>query len=162
MGLGLLVPTGAVGWWDRSRRRASTLAAGRRLAEWARGPDLIDYGRAVADGLRSAGASPLGAEAVRAEIDADGGYRISLADVDENVSALFATALDELLGPVADPRYLLPRFQPDPPGHHPTDLRSAGARWLAGEPLDRTKIIYHAVPDYFGANVDRLQHLLVG
>lgn len=158
----LLLPAAAVVAWWLVRRRAADLAAGSLLAAWADEPDLISYGRAVADGLRSAGVADRGAEAVHTATDADGGYRITLADVPEEVSATFATALSELVGTIGTPRYVIPRYQPDRVVAEPPALRRAGRRWRSGLPLDRARVTYHAVPTLFGANRELLQHLVSG
>ena len=76
-------------------------AASAQLAAVAADPaDLADLARAVADGLQQAGLSPIGADGVRLEVDPNGVYRVSLAGVDSATSAVFATALDEVLAPL--------------------------------------------------------------
>ncbi|SDT43009.1 DEAD/DEAH box helicase family protein [Microlunatus soli] len=158
----LVIPMLAGGGWWLRQRRAADLAAGRRLAAWAEPPDLIDLGRAVADGLHAAGLSDRGAEAVSAAVDSGGGYRITLADVSTRTSEIFAEAMAELVAPIGSPRYLLPRYQPVPIADDAQQLRRAGARWSSGQPLDRQRVTYHAVPAVFGVNADRAGHLRTG
>ncbi|MDN5853171.1 MAG: DEAD/DEAH box helicase family protein, partial [Actinomycetia bacterium] len=67
------------------------------------------YAAAVADGLSGAELSPVGAEAVRVDVEPDGEIRMRLVGVTEDVSRIFAESLDEVLAPLAEPRYMLPR-----------------------------------------------------
>jgi hypothetical protein len=154
-GAGGAVATGvgsaALAWWW-ARRRASSTAAGRLLATLDEGPDLLDFAYAVADGLRAAGLSPAGAESVGAHVDPRGAYRVALHGVERTVADAFATALDEVLSPIAAPRYVVPRYlpalrEPGPPGE-----RAAGRAWLRGR-APANAVVYHAVPAVLGANV---------
>lgn len=132
-------------------RRARTLRrAERLLAGAAEEPPLLRYAYAVADGLRARGLSRRGAEGVVARVEPDGSYRLSLADVDAATSERFALALDEVLSPIAAPRYVMPRYV----------LRSAPVRprtreWLAGT-ARADGVVYHAVPAVLGQNRRRL------
>jgi hypothetical protein len=73
-----------------------------------------------------------------------------LRDVPAAESATFASALDEVLAPLAQPRYIVPRlFLPRPAGR-----RAAVAlaiRRLAGRDVPAT-VVYHAVPSALGVN----------
>ncbi|MFC7622055.1 DEAD/DEAH box helicase family protein [Microlunatus sp. GCM10028923] len=133
-------------------RRDAAVAAGRRLAELAAGPDPVDLGRAVADALCEAGLVPSGAASVRSTVDPDGTYRILLDDVDERGSAIFATALDEVLSPIAEPRYLIPRRVVAEVGTDRSSLHAAGRAWL-DDALITDQVVYHAVPSVLGAKV---------
>lgn len=64
---------------------------------------------AVADGLHRAGRSPVGSEALRVQVAPDGTTSYALAGVPEDVSARFATAFEEVVSPMASPRYVVPR-----------------------------------------------------
>jgi hypothetical protein len=132
---------------------AVAAARGRTyLEEVARGPDISRVACAVADGLHAVGMSPVGAAAVRVEVDADGEYRCSLGGVTAEVSRVFATALDEVVSPMAAPRYVLPRYvvAPPPPGLPGLRAGLAAARGAArpgGE-------VWHSVPTVLGTRVE--------
>ena len=161
-GLLLALPV-LIGWgWWLHRRRVNSLHAGRDLQALSTAPDLISYARAVADAMADAGLCRAGATAVTARVDSGGGYQVTLSGVTPEASATFGTAFAELIGPIENPRYLVPRFQADPIADEDEPLRRAGRRWLSGAPLDRAGVTYHAVPTLFGANADQLEHLMVG
>ncbi len=88
----------ALALWGRSR----VLAASRQRLS------LGLVAAAVADGLRNAGRSAAGAEAVRIEVAPGGETRVSL-EADEQSSATFALALEEVTSPMSDPRYVISR-----------------------------------------------------
>jgi hypothetical protein len=124
---------------------------GRELARLAaHRPTVVRVASAVADGLHEAGMSPVGAEAVRVEMDGSGEYHCSLADAPEEASARFATSLDEVVSPMTTPRYVLPRYLVEPPSGGPvgllTGLRAAtGTLRPAGE-------VWHSVPTVLGTH----------
>jgi hypothetical protein len=129
---------------DRTLRRA-----GRLLSGVTGDPPLLWFACAVADGMRASGLARRGAEGVVARVEPDGSYRLSLADVDAETSRRFALALDEVLSPIASPRYLIPRYV----------LRSAPVRararaWLGGTAV-ADGVVYHAVPAALGQNRGR-------
>ncbi len=92
--------------------RIGTASAHRqRIADLAAQPPGIgQFACAVADALHETGQVSVGAEAVRVDIDHDARYRCHLDGVPEPESALFATSLEELLSPLVEPRYLIPRY----------------------------------------------------
>lgn len=106
-------------------------------------PTLLDYAGAVADTLRAEGLSPRGAEAVVAETVSDGEVRIRLDGVDEPTSARFAQALEELLGPIESPRYVISRIEWVRPE---SGLRSG----IPG--LYSRRQVWHDVPTSFGGS----------
>jgi hypothetical protein len=126
-------------------RRVRALRRAERLLEEASGdPPLMRFAYAVADALRDSGLSRRGAEGVVARVEPDGSYRLSLADVDAANSERFALALDEVLSPIAAPRYVIPRYV----------LRPAPGRaedWLAGT-ARADGVVYHAIPATLGQN----------
>lgn len=133
------------------RRWLAGRAATALLAAVAADPaDLPDLARAVADALHDAGLSPVGADGVRLDVDARGVYRVSLDGVDTTTSAVFTTALDEVLTPLGSPRYVIARFVVEVP----TRPYREGRAWLAGraKPNDA---VYHAVPSVLGTNAER-------
>jgi len=76
---------------------------------------FADMAAATADALRDAGLVSQGATALRIEPLPDGEYRARLAAVSAAESATFAAALDEVLSPLAHPRYIVPRLFVAPP-----------------------------------------------
>jgi hypothetical protein len=121
------------------------------LARAGRWPSasLDDIAMATADALRAAGLAARGAGGVQVEVLPDGGYRARLADVTDEESALFASALDEVLAPLAQPRYIVPRYIIGPSGAFGAFLLTV--RRLVTGHVPAT-VVYHAVPAVLGAN----------
>jgi hypothetical protein len=105
---------------------------------------------ATADALRAAGLVGQGADAVAIEPLPDGEYRARLAGGPAGESATFAAALDEVLSPLAHPRYIVPRLFVAPPA----DQRAARrlARGAAGDGSLPATVVYHAVPAVLGGH----------
>ena len=93
---------------------------------------FADMAAATADALRAAGLVSQGAAALRVEPLPDGEYRARLADVPAGESATFAAALDEVLSPLAHPRYIVPRLFVAPPA----DKRAARQLARGAVPYD--------------------------
>lgn len=111
---------------------------------------FADMAEATADALRDAGLVRQGAAAVRLEPLPDGEYRARLADVTAAESATFASALDEVMSPLANPRYIVPRLFVAPPADKRAARRLArGATADGGVPAT---VVYHAVPTVLGGN----------
>lgn len=128
-------------------RRVRALRRARRLLDEAAGdPPLLRFAYAVADALRDSGLSRRGAEGVVARVEPDGSYRLSLADVDAANSERFALALDEVLSPIAAPRYVIPRYV-----LRPGPVPDRAEAWLAGT-ARADGVVYHAVPAALGQN----------
>ena len=104
----------------------------------------------MADALREGGLASRGAGAVQLEPQPAGGYRARLRDVTAAESAAFATALDEVLSPLAQPRYIVPRLFLPRPGGRRAALALATRR-LARRSVPAT-VVYHAVPSALGVN----------
>jgi hypothetical protein len=141
-------------------------AAVALVAGWLRARTLVGYGRtvlslaalppgigqiarAVADGLHAAGLVGRDAAAVVVEIEPDGEYRCLLHGVTEQDSELFAVALDEALGPIDRPRYVVPRWVVGP-----------GAGWLRSLAASYARVtaegeVWHPVPSVLGVNATR-------
>lgn len=114
---------------------------------------LEDMAMAVASALSAAGLVSRDASCVRLEPQPDGGYRARLGDVPAGESATFATALEEVLSPLAQPRYLVPRlFLPRPSSRR--EARRLAWRRAFGQPVEAT-VVYHAVPAVLGVNKAR-------
>jgi superfamily II DNA or RNA helicase len=115
---------------------------------------------AVADALHAAGLVSRDAAAVMLEPlpggSQAGGYRASLTDVPTAESALFAAALEEVLLPLAQPRYIVPRlFLPQPAGR--LAAIALAVRRLAGLGVPAT-VVYHAVPTVLGTKRELAEH----
>ncbi|SDL16645.1 Type III restriction enzyme, res subunit [Nocardioides sp. YR527] len=83
---------------------------GTRIAsQLRRRPTVGAVGAAVADALNTTGQTSVGAAGLEIAVDTDGSYRLHLAGVPEEESALFAASLEEALAPIAAPRYLVAR-----------------------------------------------------
>lgn len=135
---------------------AVAAARGRLLLEDAsRPPTLVQAAHAVADALRAAGLSPLGATAVIVCVDEEGEYRCSLDGVPPEVSRRFATALDEVVSPMAAPRYVLPRYVVPSPATGPRGHLD-GLRAAAGL-VRPTGEVWHSVPSVLGARAPDAQ-----
>jgi superfamily II DNA or RNA helicase len=111
---------------------------------------FADMAAATADALRDVGLVSQGAAALRIEPLPDGEYRARLAAVSAAESATFATALDEVLSPLAHPRYIVPRLFVAPPA----DKRAARrlARGATAADGASATVVYHAVPTVLGGN----------
>ncbi len=131
------------------RGRALAAFGEEVLAEVARPPSVARVAHAVADGLHGAGLVERGSESVRLDLDTDGEYRCHLADVPEHQSEVFATALDEAVSPVLEPRYLVPRHVVVPDGSPREALRAAYGR------VEAAHVAWHAVPAVLGVNAGR-------
>lgn len=120
--------------------------------------NLEDFGRALLEGLREAGELPdsvTGGD-LRVVAQEDGYYRCYVAGIDETFSQVFSAALDELLAPMAAPRYIIPRYVSEPPSH-PGEALKLGVRYLV---RGRTgaSVVYHAVPEVLARNRERVNH----
>lgn len=146
-----------------SRRLALWFTPGkavRILAEAAGEPPIGTLAFATADALKACALSPVGAEAVSAVTSPDGTYRLQLGGVDKATSLRFAQALDELIGPIAEPRWLIPRFHL---AALPTDRRERRAivrAWLLGK-SPHNAVVYHAIPTPFARGRRRLEAFAV-
>ncbi|VBA57474.1 hypothetical protein LAUMK191_04057 [Mycobacterium attenuatum] len=131
-------------------------AENRRLAD---APNALEQLAAtVADALRAADGADRGSEALRITADPDGWIRCELGGVPTEQSQRFTAALDELLAPLAEPRYLIGRkVLAPPPGAVARGLFAARA--VVGLPLPGA-IAWHSVPQWFARRKDRLGRLL--
>lgn len=129
------------GAWGRQAYRR-----GRLLHEVARStPDVAAIAYATAEAMHAAGHTDRGAEAVTVAPDETGAWQFRLTGADPAASERYATALDEVLSPPADPRYLIGRFVPADPG--PSWFAALRAGWRRPERWARPHaVVYHAVP----------------
>ncbi|GAB2638341.1 DEAD/DEAH box helicase family protein [Nocardioides ginkgobilobae] len=133
-------------------RRTTLAGRGRALVAAAAVPPSVEQvAGAVADALHDCGLVGAGAAALAVEVDASGEYRCRLAGVPEPESEVFARALDEALGPVLSPRYVVPRhLLLDRP--RPTSELVAAAR---GRLLEPDGTVWHPVPTVLGVRAER-------
>ncbi|HEY3502402.1 MAG TPA: DEAD/DEAH box helicase family protein [Actinocatenispora sp.] len=133
---------------------AFALATGRRRARLAAAPTALDQLAAtVADALHDAGGADRGADAVRVVPGADGWLRCELSGVPVAQSRRYATAVDELLAPLADPRHLVGRRVVTVPAGRFGQLVWAGGTLLR-LPVPGA-VAWHAMPAWCAANAAR-------
>jgi superfamily II DNA or RNA helicase len=126
--------------------------AARRGARAVRVPAsgcLADLAMATADGLHAAGLVSQGADAVLVEPLPDGSYRARLQEVPAGEAETFSAALEEVLSPLAQPRYVVPRLVVEPPRGLAGGFRLAVRSVVTGRPGGT--VVYHAVPGVLGA-----------
>jgi hypothetical protein len=128
-----------------------------RLQRLGPSDTLEEFGAAVAEALAATGGigRDLGARSVRTAAERDGYYRCYVEGATAEESALFAEALDELLAPLANPRYIIPRYIAAPPGSSLEALRLYLRQAASGRVGDT--VVYHAVPAYLAANKSRVK-----
>jgi superfamily II DNA or RNA helicase len=146
--LGLLLGGGAALALERTR--AAHGAAVLRAA--AEPPSVARIAAAVADGLRAAGLSAVGADDLEVVLDHEGEYRCVLRGTAEEAET-FATALDEAVAPIALPRYVLPRHVVLPATAGAPDRRTV--RDAAQGRLRPDGVVWHAVPTVLGTRAER-------
>lgn len=148
LGAGLLVG-GLVG----ARRYVSQLRALSSAEGVEQSATLRQLACAVADGLHASGAVSVGASGVRVAAGRGGEVSCEL-DAAAIESALFAASLDELLAPLADPRWLVSRLVLPAPAAAADRRRLARARAL-GRPVEAA-VAWHAVPSALGRSKKRV------
>ncbi|WP_304452698.1 DEAD/DEAH box helicase family protein [Nocardiopsis sp. YSL2] len=138
--------------------RGAEVRDARRLLEQARGPVGIDrYACAVADALRYAGHSEVGAQGVRIHVDTAGVRQCTLTGAGPGAAEMFAVALEEVLNPAVggDPaptarrhrRWLAVRYELPVPAS-----AREGREWARAQVRGRSapnRKVYHAVPHVF-------------
>src|SRR4051794_26951193 len=123
--------------------------AGRQIRDLRqKTSSLSAFADAVAEALTSVGLLPEGTRAVRIDVDSDAQYRARLDGVDEAMSALFADALEEVLSPLASPRYVISRRVRPTPHTTVAVLAAALTPWHGTE-------VWHAVPATLATNAQR-------
>jgi hypothetical protein len=131
-------------------------AAVRLLADAAGPPPISSFAYTVADSMHECGLSPHGAQAVHAAVEPDGTYRLELADVPTATSLSFTRALDELISPILEPRWLIPRYELTALPADPRERRAVARAWLRGR-APRNAVVYHPVPALFARSARRLE-----
>ena len=140
-------------WWWLPSLLVGAAAVGRTASRVSAAPgsgSLDDLAAATADALHAAGLTSRGGDAVRVEAQPDGGYRARLQEVPAAESALFAEALDEVLAPLSQPRYVIPRLILPPPAG-PAAAAGLAVRRLVTGHVPAT-VVYHAVPTALSGN----------
>jgi hypothetical protein len=138
---------------------AVVTGAVRRSGRMATAPTAVEQlAAAVADALHAADGADRGADAVRVVPTADGWLRCELTGVPVEQSQRFATALDELMAPLAEPRHLVGRRVVSAPATR-VGRTLLAARALLGLPVSGT-VAWHAVPQWCAVNQRRLRLFL--
>jgi hypothetical protein len=130
----------------------------RSLGELKPSDALEDLAAAVADGLRDAGGlrPELGRQDVRVVLQDDGYYRCYLSHATREESVLFAESMDELLAPLASPRYIIGRYVASDVPAGPFGAFGLALRFTLQHRVSN-RVVYHAVPAYLAANKTRVQ-----
>lgn len=122
------------------------VSAVRRSGRLASAPSAVEQLAAVvADALHATGRACRGADAVCVVPTQDGWLRCELTGVAVEESERFAVALDELMAPLAEPKYLVGRRVVHVPATRRGRIALA-ARALVGLPSDDAVVVWHAVP----------------
>ncbi len=133
------------------RRQTLAVRGARLLSQAAAPPSVGQVACVVADALHACGLVAAGSSNVAIDVDAGGEYRCRLDGVSEEESAVFATALDEALGPVVAPRYVLPR--------HVVIARerpvAERVRAALGRQVEPDGEVWHPVPTVLGVRAER-------
>jgi superfamily II DNA or RNA helicase len=108
---------------------------------------------AVADALHACELVPVGAEALRVRGGA-GGWLTCTLDVGPRESAVFAAALEELLAPLGEPRWLVSRLVLPAPAAA-ADRRRLARAAAFGRPVEAA-VAWHAVPAELGRSAARV------
>ncbi|MBJ7519986.1 MAG: DEAD/DEAH box helicase family protein [Solirubrobacteraceae bacterium] len=138
IGLALLAGVPATGVWAATRIRRAA-----RAFPVAAPLDLVAH--AIADAYVALGElRPEAAASLDLEPRTSGHVRCAMPAADEDESRRFATALDQVLGIVETPRYLVSRWVADP-GRSPVRRMTDGLR---GRPAFAVR--WHPVPDDLG------------
>ncbi len=133
------------------RRQTLAVRGARLLSQAAAPPSVGQVACVVADALHACGLVAAGSSNVAIDVDAGGEYRCRLDGVSEEESAVFATALDEALGPVVAPRYVLPR-------HVVIERERPVAervRAALGRQVEPDGEVWHPVPTVLGVRAER-------
>jgi superfamily II DNA or RNA helicase len=144
---GLAVLGGGGAWLSRSLEQS--------IADLRPSSALEDFAAAVVEALAVTGGitAALGPANVHVVVQDDGQYRCFLDGASTEESARFAEALEQLMSPLAAPRYIIPRYVVE----RPASLLQAAAlalRLSSGRTRSRT-VVYHAVPDWLAVNRER-------
>jgi hypothetical protein len=136
-----------------ARRYRRQVVALRAAPADGRTASLRQLACAVADALHACGLVPAGASSLQVQ-GGRGGWVHCTLDVPAAGSALFAAALEELLAPLSEPRWLVSRLVLPVPGSTPERRRLARAAAL-GRPVEAS-VAWHAVPAELGRNKTRV------
>lgn len=168
---GLLAGAGVVGLVGglgvlRSRRRERAEHLTHWVTEQAERagatPSVAQVAAAVADALLAAHLVRSGHDAVVVEVHPGGEHRVRLDSTEEDAH-VFATALDEVLAPMATPRYVLSRHtftgRPALPDRRDLRLRRPDDAVAALAALRPDGVVWHQVPEALGVNAGRAECL---
>lgn len=135
-------------WW-RSWREWLT----GRTSPSAEGSVLTAIAMSVAEALCSDGSPTGGGVDVRVDPSPGGVYRFVLQVADPATAEAFAMAMDQVISPLAAPRYVVPRVVlPEPTTRG--QVRRAAWRRLWRRPQEAS-VVWHAVPDRWASHRPR-------
>jgi superfamily II DNA or RNA helicase len=155
---GLLIPDGAPGWVVVATAVPVVLAFAMSAKYFWRyfkaafidlpvDSYLADFGRAVAEALRTTGLAAASTDQVRVSLQEGGSFDVHLDSTDRVATELFAEAYRDLFQPIVDQRYLVVREEASLSG---TFYRPV---WYAIRSLTRIfrkrQRFYHPVPSVF-------------
>ncbi len=144
---------GVVGWVMTA---SAVMGLGDRLRAGRPSDSLESIASAVIEALAGTGgiSKTLGSRDLKVVVQPDGYYRCYLDGARRADSVRFADALDQVLAPIEDARYVIGRRVVDPPSTRRGEIGLA-VRCLLGRPGGR--IVYHAVPDYLAVRRERVE-----
>ncbi|WP_121257251.1 DEAD/DEAH box helicase family protein [Nocardioides ferulae] len=142
----------AAAWRRRNDHYRSWVLEQARQAVAA--PSVLQVAAAVAQGLADNGTTLTGVDRLVVEVHPGGEYRCRLASSERDASR-FALALDEVLGPITSPRYVVSRSvrlaDPIVPQEHRLTRGSHALAALTG--IEADGVVWHPVPTALGQDV---------
>ncbi|WP_374457310.1 DEAD/DEAH box helicase family protein [Nocardioides sp.] len=156
-GLGALATLGQAVVTGRDHTSVLTSWVRAQVALTSGTPPLEAVAAAVADGLLAAGLTSVGSPALAIDVHPGGEYRFRLVGTEADAE-VFATALDEAIGPVGAPRYVVSRYTAASLPDRPIRTRR-GAR-AALRAARATGEVWHPVPTVLGRNATLAGHYL--
>ncbi len=139
----------------RLRSQALNSWARTLLLEASAPPSVHAVACAVAQGLNEAGLVGAGPHDVVVEVHEGGEYRCRMAGAPLADSEVFTEALDEVLAPMAAPRYVVARHVGDVPASPVGQARNLAQAAAAVRARGATGVVWHSVPTVLGVNATR-------
>jgi superfamily II DNA or RNA helicase len=148
-----LIASGVAGTWAVG---LSLWQGADRIGSAAATGTLESIASAVVDALAVTRGidKQLSPSSLRIVVQPDGYYRCYLDGASRKDSLVFAEALDQVLAPIEDARYIIGRWVVDPPATRRGRL-ALSMRCLLRRPGGR--LVFHAVPEYLAARRERVR-----
>jgi superfamily II DNA or RNA helicase len=126
-----------------------------RLGRLRTDDTLTALATATLSALQQVGAirETLTPDQIHVSLRADGYYRCYLVGATMDEGTLFSESLEQLLAPLDNPRYIVPRYILEAPGGALGGLQLALASALGGRGM---AVVYHTVPTFLAANRARV------